>query len=134
MGMPLPGNDAAPARQAAAPAPPGKPVPMRITPQPGSRLDQLRDRYLMLRAEAREAADAAEDVKNQIKSETALACGGYPAIIIAGNASAPALQLSYLTRGRFRREDLARDYPEIHDRYWVPGDPANGFWDLREVK
>lgn len=133
MGTPLPGNAVVPVPQAGAAAKP-KPEPMRVVPQPGSRLDQLRDRYLMLKAAADEAAEAAEDAKAQIKAETAQACGGYPAIIIAGNATAPALQLTYMTRGKFRREDLKRDYPQIHDAYWVPGDPGNGFWELREVK
>jgi hypothetical protein len=122
-----------PVQQAAAGAK-AKPEPMRIVPQPGSPLDQLRDRYLMLKAAADEAAQLAEDAKAQIKNSVALATGGYPAVLIAGNATAPALQLTYMTRGKFRREDLKRDHPQIHDAYWVPGDPDNGFWELREAK
>jgi hypothetical protein len=89
----------------------------------------------MLKAAAEEAAQLAEDAKAQLKNTVSTACGGYPAILIAGNASAPSLQLTYHPgRGKFRREDLARDHPGIHDAYWVPGDPADGFWDLREAK
>lgn len=125
MTMPLPGQ--APA------APAARPEPFRVTPATGSPLEQLRDQYLAAKAAKEDAESRMKALGDRIKNETAAACGGYPVIDIAGNASAPTLRLAYRIRGHFEREALARDYPQIHAAYWVPGDPAHGTWELREV-
>jgi len=118
---------------AAAQARPPRPAPWRIDPPPGSLLDQLMDEREAAVAQAKDATARAEALTLRIKNEVTAATGGYPAVIIGGTTTRPPYQLGLVTRGHFNRKQLAADRPDIHDYYWVPGDPASGHWELRKV-
>lgn len=109
-----------------------KPPPQQVVPQPGSLLDELMDQFEAAKARAEEAEALRKALADRIKNEVTAATGGYPAVVIAGNAHRPAYRLTQKDKpGSFRRADFAQDYPQLHTLYWTPGSAKDATWDLR---
>lgn len=122
---------AAPAMQPPRPAPPPEPVPYVITPQPGSRLDDLLARRKYAAAQLEAALEAFETLDASIKTElTALAPKGTAIIDVPAAPGREPLRLGWGARKKFRRTDFDRDYPGVYERYQAWG---RGFWGWRKA-
>lgn len=109
---------------------PDRPAAGAITPEPGSRLEQLRDLYPILKAEADNAAEKLKAVVDGIKVELTTAAPGASHVYLAGTADAPALGLTYSESKRFDSTRFKRDQPGLYDSYLK----ASGSWRLAPIK
>jgi hypothetical protein len=96
----------------------------QVIPPRGSRLEELQARYDDAEAQAKEAAERFEAVKNGIKTELAAMAPGALVIALAGRVP---LTLSWKTSWRLDSKTLKADDPLTYVRYAK----QSGYWELR---
>jgi hypothetical protein len=101
-----------------------------VTVEPGSRLDDLLALYDQLKAQADEAEQRFETVKNAVKAELAAAAPGAPQVDVAHPALAQPLRLSYVEAWRLDAKRMKAEAPELYVTYAA----KSGSWQLRGVK
>ena len=104
------------------------PIP-RITPEPGSRLDDLLAEFAALKPQLDELTTRLDTVKAGIKAELAAAAPGHQQVDTTSEALAQPLRLSYVESWRLDAKRMKSEDPATYVRYAVKG----GRWELRAV-
>lgn len=105
------------------------PVPLRVVPVPGSRLEQLVGRYELLKARAQAAKDEFEACTDGIKAEVTGAYPGQASFVIAGSPHWPALKLNGSFPWRLNTKLLKEAEPRTYVRFAERS--QNIRWELR---
>jgi hypothetical protein len=101
-----------------------------ITPQPGSRLEDLLATYVHLKPEADELTMRLKTVTDAIKAEITAAMPGEQSIDVRHPTLAMPLRLSYVERWNLDTKQLKAHEPETYVRYAR----KSGRWELRGVQ
>lgn len=102
----------------------------QVAVEPGTRLADLLAMYDHLKAQADEAGQRFDTVKNAIKAELAAAAPGAPQVDVAHSALTQPLRLSYVESWRLDAKRMKAEAPETYVRYAA----KSGSWQLRGVK
>lgn len=108
-----------------------KQPPVNVTPEPGSRLEQLHARYEMAKAKADEAEAELKTITDAIKAEAlALVDGNVTAIELTHWAGVPIpLRLTYVESWRVDAKRLKAEDPVAYAMYAT----KSGTWQLRKA-
>jgi len=109
------------------PAPVG---PVRITTEPGTRLEQLHAQYDAAKAERDAAEEKFKGISDAIKLEMTIASEGSTRVLLAGTQGATPLQLAYVESWRVDAKRLKAENPLTYVTYAV----KSGSWRLAPVK
>jgi hypothetical protein len=92
-------------------------MPVTIRPEPGSRLEQLADRYERLTARATESAEELDEVVNGLKAELAAAAPGKTNILLDSPLLSIPLRMLGVVSRRMNTKALRKDYPQVYADY-----------------
>jgi hypothetical protein len=107
-----------------------EPKPAQVTPQAGTRLEQLHALYEEAKARKDEAEKALKAITDGIKSEVfSQLPEGATAATIAGQAG-PPLAMTYVESWRLDSKRMKSEDPELYVRYAV----KSGTWKLEKVR
>lgn len=99
-----------------------------VTPEPGSRLEQLHAQYADAKAQADESAARLKSITDGIKAELSAMAPDARRIALGGSAG-PALAMTYTESWRLDSKRLKADAPETYVRYAK----QSASWTLREA-
>jgi hypothetical protein len=100
-----------------------------VTPEPGSRLEQLAAQYDMAKAEAEKAATDLKAITDAIKLELVNAAPGETSIDLVSDDLVKPLRLVAVTSWRVDATKLKKEAPETYVRYAK----QSTSWTLRAV-
>lgn len=103
--------------------------PVVVTPQAGTKLEQLHALYGQTKAEADEAAKRFGAVKDALKVELTTLAPDQPKVELHTPGIRP-LALTYSTSRRFDSTRFKKDHPALADQYVK----ESGTWTLAEAK
>ncbi len=106
------------------------PLPVTITPAPGSRLEQLLASYEPLKLAAEEAAARFEAVTTGIKAELTSAYPDTASITVPSSPGWPSLRLAWRTQWRFDVKAFKLENPLMYVTY----SEQKGHWELRQAQ
>jgi hypothetical protein len=106
-----------------------EPKPAQVTPQAGTRLEQLHALYEEAKARKDEAETALKAITDGIKAELAQQAPGAERVVVTGTAG-PPLQMTYVESWRVDSRKLKAQDPETYVRYAT----KSGTWKLEKVR
>lgn len=111
-------------------APPAEPGPVVVSPESGSKLEQLHALYQTLKERSEVASKELKAVTDALKVEmTNAAPEGSTRVVLEGS-DGPRLALAYSERQTVDSRRLRREQPAIYGAYLT----TSGSWSLRVAK